>query len=139
MTVAGATYWGARATDPPIGDSSDGDSYYNTVIKEQMVFLGAPRNRWLSQVPIFIQCGTFANASGGTFLFAPVFSSMSLVKGIPVPRAALISVRINKSNSTAVDLGIFVAGSQVHLASMTSATLDDTTVNADVNAGVCAV
>lgn len=140
ITVNGSTFFGALAADPPTADSSDGDTYWNTVIKQMMVFYGAPRNKWLSSAPTNVQCGTFQNTLPGVFVFAPVFSSMSTTKGIPVPKGTLVSVRADKANALAVDMEILVSGALIHTVNMTGATIDDNTVNADIPAaGLLAV
>lgn len=134
ITVNGSTFFGAPAADPPTSDSSDGDTYWNTAIKQVMVFFGAPRNKWLSSAPTNVQSGTFASAGPGVFLFAPVFSSMSTTKGVPVPKGTLISVRADKANALAVDMEILISGALIHTVNMAGATINDTTVNADIGA-----
>ena len=134
--VNGLRVYGHLSVDPADPPPSDGDTYYNTAIREMMNYDGS-RSKWLSVSSYPVSAGRNGNTAPGSFYRGPDGLTFAPGIGFTVPKGTLTTVSWSKTSVASGSLETIVSGSVVHtLTSSVADTVFDYAANADFNAGL---
>lgn len=136
LSVNGSRFWGVSATDPVSPSPTDGDVYYNSVLRELMQYDGG-RSKWLSVVSLSFVAGRNGFTAAGAYYRGINGLSMGTNIGYPVPKGTLVGISWSRTDSTAATLEVLVDGSVIAtLASGVAGPVYNWSVNADFNEGL---
>lgn len=110
VSINGINNYGASVNDPVNPPPSSGDTYYNTILEEEMRY-DQSRSKWLSVYGSNIQAGRNGNTNSGVFYRA--VNGMVLDdnnRGIPVDKGTITSMSISRTDSDSATIEVLVNG-----------------------------
>jgi hypothetical protein len=127
--------YGPLSADPSSPAPANGDRYFNTVLREDMVYDNA-RAKWLSVSDFTILSGASGDTSAGSYYRGMDGMSYSSTRGHPVPKGTLVGIGICKTDSNTTPLEVLVDTTVIATLTVTAAGVTvDWTVNADFSQG----
>lgn len=136
ISVNGSRFWGTSATDPSSPTPTDGDMYYNTVLREMMQYDGG-RSKWLSIASLTFNSGRNNNTLAGNFYRGINGITFGTNIGYPVPKGTLTGISWTRTDSDAATLEVVLDTTVIAtLASGVAGPVYNWSVNADFDEGL---
>jgi hypothetical protein len=127
--------YAALAADPSSPAPANGDRYFNTPLREDMVYDNA-RAKWLSVSDLTVISGASGDTSAGSYYRGVDGLSYGTNRGHPVPKGTLVGIGLCKTDSNTTPLEVLVDTTVIATLTVTAAGLTvDWTVNADFSQG----
>lgn len=130
----GLRNYGASATDPTTPTPSDGDMYYNTVLKMEMQYDGS-RSKFLSKDSVQIGFGRFGNVGAGAFYrgidrraFTATIGRLAEFNG------TVVSLAYTRADVDAATFEVTADGTAISTLASSAVSGKDITLNDDFNA-----
>lgn len=132
--LASPRRYAPASSDPSSPTPAEGDTYFNTTLKQLMVYDGT-RSKWLSDAVFTLG---FAGGAGVSGYFDHHGQATDGGNGdVPVLKGTVVSVAISRSDSDASTIEVTLGGTAVcELVTSAAGVTRDSTLNADFAAGL---
>jgi len=130
----GLRNYGASATDPTTPTPSDGDMYYNTVLKMEMQYDGS-RSKFLSKDSVQIGFGRFGNVGAGAFYRGVDRRAFTATIGrLAEFNGTVVSLAYTRADVDAATFEVTADGTAISTLASSAVSGKDITLNDDFNA-----
>lgn len=138
LAAPGVQLFASAAADPAGPPTpSDGDLYYNNVLRDWMEYDGG-RAKWVSIATLLTQAGRNGNVATGVFLRgigSMVFDATN--KGIPCQKGTIVYLALTRTDTGLATVEVLNNGVVVaSLASSVAGPTSTTAINVDISAGL---
>ncbi len=130
-TYNGIRFYNKSASDPVSPTPADGDRYYNTAMRLEMVYDGA-RSKWLSNESFIFQWGRNGNTAMGSFFNGENTIQFTNAKGyVPAFSGTVVALGYSRQDNDAAVFEITVTGSQIAFISSSAQSGTSNSINSN--------
>ena len=131
-------WYGKASSDPSDPTPVDGDGYFNTTLKQRMVYDGT-RSKWLTENIYEVSFAAGAALAAAAYLDFHGQTMNGTNGGIPAVKGTLVSLALTRSDSDAATIEVTRNGTAIaELATSAAGITRDDTLDVDFDAGLLA-